>query len=1030
MRHSLRALVCLLCVTIVLPAILFAQTTTAPSRPTLPDRSPQFVQNQLLVRFRNASAEQIAVQLHSRAHARAVRRYTTLPGLQLVQLDPGVDFQTALNTYRSDPSVFYAEPNYIRKALDNTPNDTYFHDLWNMHNTGQPILFPYPPNTGPTAATPGADIHALEAWGVTTGSSSVVIGLVDTGIDVHHEDLAANVYQNTADCFNDGIDHDGNGYVNDCYGWNTLDGNNDVSDIVDHGTHVAGIMGAVGNNGIGVTGVNWSAKIITCKFLGVNGGTDDGAIGCMNYIATMKDRGVNIVATNNSWGGYGYSQALYDSIDSLRQRGILVIAAAGNESNDNDGLYPLYPASFALDNVISVAANDFTDAQSYYSNFGTHSVSISAPGDYILSTTPNNTYSIYSGTSMATPHVTGVAALLKAQDLTRDFKAIRNFILSGGDVQPKVATSITHSRLNAFNSVTCQNRTVSAPLQPQSSPMFASSGKPLAVSMLNINCGAPAGAPAVTVNPGGQNIAFHDDGVAPDQDANDGIYSGQWTPAQSGLFSLSFPGGQQIQVAADPYSASSADYTYRNFTGTNLQLTDNNYALIQPPFPISFAGGAYAEIVVSDNGYISFDSIVPSRAATLPYQYANTLIAPFWDNLVPTATGNVYWTVNGTAPNQELVIEWRNMSHFGCKTDGTETVTFQVVLFENTTDILFNYANTVFGGTCTASNNGATASAGVQATSNVAQQLSFQSPSLNSNTAVNWKSTLPNNVLPTITAANPTHWAPDVYDVFVELTGTHFNYTSVVLVNGVPAFTYVFSPTDLFVDLPPSDLTTTGTLQLSVFNGSPGGGPSQPFAFPIKAGDFTLIAESFGMTVKAGQSANMSIFAYSNPAFLNAINLSCSGLPSNLSCNFNPSSILADSYSVLTITAKPLSSNSSTLSASLSLSLPIMGLLWLSLAFRAPKYSRGVKSFLSLFVIGLVLGCGGGQAGNPSNGSTNTSGGSTGSTGSGGSGGTGGGSSGGGGSTTSSGTGTYSVTITGTSGSIQHSVTVSVTVTS
>lgn len=1023
MRPLLRVILSVPLLTTAASLNLFAQTT-APARPSFPDRTPQYVQSQLLVRFRSTSAEQSTAQAHSRAHARAVKRYTTLPGLQLVQLDPGVDFQTALATYRSDPSVLYAEPNYIRKALDNTPNDTYFHDLWNMHNTGQPILFPYPPVTGPTAATPGADIHALEAWGVTTGSTSVVIGLVDTGIDVHHEDLAANVYQNTADCFSDGIDHDGNGYVNDCYGWNTLDGNNDVTDIIDHGTHVAGIMGAVGNNGIGVTGVNWNVKIITCKFLGIYGGTDDGAIGCMNYIATMKDHGVNIVATNNSWGGYGYSQALYDSIDGLRQRGILVVAAAGNASNDNDGLYPLYPASFALDNVVAVAANDFTDAQSYYSNFGTHSVSISAPGDYILSTTPDNTYSVFSGTSMATPHVTGVAALLKAQDSTRDFKAIRNLILAGGDVLPNVASSITHSRLNAFNSVTCQNRTVSAPLQPQASPLLTNSGKPLAVSMLNINCGAPAGAPVVTVNPTAQTISFHDDGVAPDQDANDGIYSGQWTPAQTGLFSLSFPGGQQIQVAADPYSSASANFQYRTFTGTNLKLTDDSFAYIQPPFPISFAGGAYAEIIVSDNGYVSLDSIVPPASAALPYTYANTLIAPFWDNLVPTAAGNVYWTVNGTAPNRELVIEWRNMSHTGCKTDGSETVTLEAVLFENTTDVLFNYLNTVFGGTCTASNNGATASAGVQATTNVAQQLSFHTPNLNGNTAVNWKSTLPSNVVPTLTKANPDHWVTDIFDLFVELAGTHFSYNSVVLVNGVPALTYVFSPTDLYFDLPPSDLTTAGTtLQLAVFNGSPGGGPSQPIAFPVKTADFSLYMANSAISVKAGQSASTNVFAYPNPAFQDGVSLACSGLPANLTCSFNPGRILTDSYAVVTFTAKPLSSASTSLSASLSLCLPVVGLLWIGIASWAPRrHSRRIRSLASLVVIGLLLGCGGG-GGQPSGTSSNAPAPAGGSSGT-------GGSSGSGGSSASSGTGTYSVTITGTSGSIQHSVPITVTVTS
>lgn len=1017
---SSRLRLSLLSLFLLTTAFLFAQTADL-SGTGFRDRTPQYVPNQLLVRFRSSLTQSAAMQTKIRASAKVVQRYTSLPGLQLVQLEPGTDFNAALASYRRDPTVMYAEPNYIRQPLDNIPNDTYFHDLWNMHNVGQPILFPYAPATGPKTAVPGDDIHALEAWGITTGSSSVVIGLIDTGIDVNHEDLAANIYRNGADCFSDGIDHDGNGYVNDCNGWNALDGNNDLTDIVDHGTHVAGIMGAVGNNGVGVTGVNWNVKILTCKFLGIYGGTDDGAIACMNYMAKMKDSGVNIVATNNSWGGYGYSQALYDAIDSLRQRGILVVAAAGNSNSDNDGLYPLYPASFALDNVISVAASDFTDAQTSYSSFGTHTVSLSAPGDYILSTTPSNTYSVYRGTSMATPHVTGVAALLKAQDSTRDWKAIRNLILAGGDVLPNVAPSVTHSRLNAFNSLTCQNRAVSAPLQPQAWSVLVSSGQAATVSMLNINCGLPAGVPAVTVNPGSQMVTFHDDGVAPDQDANDGVYTGQWTPGQAGLYTMSFPGGQQIQVAADPYNASSADLHYRTFTGTNLGLADDTFGYIQPPFPISFAGGAYSEIIVSDNGYISLDGYAYGTPTKLPYAYANTLIAPFWDNLVPTATGNVYWTVNGSAPNRELVIEWRKMAHQGCKTDGSETVTFEVVLFENSTDVLFNYANTAFGGTCTASDNGATASIGIQAGTKVAQQFSFDSAAkLASNMAINWQSTLPSNVVPTISTVFPTSWVTDIFDLYVELTGTHFNFNSVVLVNGVPALTYVFGSTDLVFDLPPSALTNMGTLQLAVFNGSPGGGPSQSIAFPIKPADFSIFAATSVLSVKAGQSVSTNVFAYPNPAFHDGVTLSCSGLPANLTCSFDPGRILTDSFAVVTFTAKPLSSSSLVgFGGSLALCFPVLGLLWMRLVKSPvrPSYKRA-GSFMCLLVIGLLLGCGGG-------GSQSTSSSRTGSTGTGATGG-----SGTGGSTTNSATGSYTVTITGTSGSIQHSVTVNVIVTS
>src|SRR5437899_1397409 len=166
---------------------------------TIPDRTPQYVANQLLVRFRDSVPASAALKVHGQLRAKVASSYSIVPGLQLVQLQAGTDFQQALSSYRSDPNVLYAEPNYIRQRLDSTPNDTYFSDLWNLHNTGQKISFPYPTND-PKNGVPGDDIHAVEAWAITTGSSNVVIGLIDTGVDYRHEDLAANIYHNQADC--------------------------------------------------------------------------------------------------------------------------------------------------------------------------------------------------------------------------------------------------------------------------------------------------------------------------------------------------------------------------------------------------------------------------------------------------------------------------------------------------------------------------------------------------------------------------------------------------------------------------------------------------------------------------------------------------------------------------------------------------------------------------------------------------------------------------------------------------------------
>src|SRR5439155_6983308 len=246
-----------------------------------------------------------------------------------------------------------------------------------------------------------------------------------------------------------GIDDAGNGQIDDCFGIDTLNNASNPLDDNDHGSHVAGTIGAVGNNGVGVVGVNWTVRLMACKFLNASGsGPTSDAIDCLEYVKLMKDRGVNIIATNNSWGGVGFSQALLDAIEAHRQRGILFIAAAGNSGLNND-FTPVYPANYYLPNVISVAATTRTDGQAFFSNFGRRTVHLGAPGDQILSTTRGNTYQIFSGTSMATPHVTGVAALLKAQDPGRDWRAIKNLILSGGDTIPSLTNTITRKRLNA-----------------------------------------------------------------------------------------------------------------------------------------------------------------------------------------------------------------------------------------------------------------------------------------------------------------------------------------------------------------------------------------------------------------------------------------------------------------------------------------------------------------------------------------------------------------------------------------------------
>jgi subtilisin family serine protease len=334
-------------------------------------------------------------------------------------------------------SVQYATPDYRRKVAK-APNDPYFtgNYLWALQNT----------------TTPGADIHAVEAWNLTTGSRNVVVTEIDTGIP----DLAANMWQNRADCFHDGIDHDQDGYVNDCYGINTFANTGDPMDDTlsngSHGTHVAGIIGAVGDNGVGMVGVNWQVSLMACKAFGQDGtGYDSMIIACLDYVLLMKGRGFNIVATNNSWGGSAYSPAVHDAIVAQMQAGILFVAAA--TSGMDEDLSPSYPSTDESPNVIAVTSTDSNDALTPGSASGAHTVHLGAPGGGIWSTVIGGGYDIEGGTSMASAYVSGVAALLKARNPSWDWRAIKNVILAGGDNDPALRNAlndtITGKRLNA-----------------------------------------------------------------------------------------------------------------------------------------------------------------------------------------------------------------------------------------------------------------------------------------------------------------------------------------------------------------------------------------------------------------------------------------------------------------------------------------------------------------------------------------------------------------------------------------------------
>jgi subtilisin family serine protease len=363
----------------------------------------------LLAAFHDAGV----VAVHATGRSGTVR-------LELADATPQ-SVPTALAALQVAPQwVEYAEPDYVVHAQVNNPNDPAYSsgDLWGLRNVGQ------------SGGTSDADIDADEAWDIRTDASAVLVAVVDTGIRSTHQDLAANMWTNPGEIPGDGIDNDNNGVIDDVHGYNAINESGDPNDDHGHGTHVAGTIGAQGNNGVGVVGVAWRVRLLAAKFLSSNGSgfVSDGAE-AIDYARTM---GAQIM--NNSWGGTAFSQSLSNAIERARQAGIIFVASAGNDGASSD-LAPRYPAAYPHDNIVSVASSTRTDELSSFSNYGLRTVDLAAPGSAIYSTynSSDSAYATLSGTSMASPHVSGALAVIKAQFPNATYAELIDRLLATAD---------------------------------------------------------------------------------------------------------------------------------------------------------------------------------------------------------------------------------------------------------------------------------------------------------------------------------------------------------------------------------------------------------------------------------------------------------------------------------------------------------------------------------------------------------------------------------------------------------------------
>jgi len=424
-----------------------------------------YMSNTILVQFKPDAVLSGNIDLHG---AKITQSLELVDGLYELQLSQGMSIEGALAVFQADTRVSTAEANY-RLMLEGIPNDPRFSSMYGLNNTAQ------------TGGTQDADIDAPEAWNINTGTKRTIVAVIDTGVDYNHQDLAANMWRNTGEISGDGVDNDGNGYVDDIYGYDFANNDADPMDDNGHGTHVSGTIGAVGNNGIGTTGVNWNTRIMALKFLAADGsGSTAGAISALNYAVRM---GANL--SNNSWGGGGSSSLLSQAISNAKNAGHIFVAAAGNSGLNNDATAN-YPSNYDFDNVVAVAATDNKDVLASFSNYGATTVDIAAPGVGILSTLPGNTYGTLSGTSMATPHVSGAISLIWDQNPTFTYQQVIAKLYSSVDkiagLNGKVATG---GRLNIGNAL--NGSTTNPP------PADLNGAKILSSEAIGLNSGAITG---------------------------------------------------------------------------------------------------------------------------------------------------------------------------------------------------------------------------------------------------------------------------------------------------------------------------------------------------------------------------------------------------------------------------------------------------------------------------------------------------------------------------------------------------------
>ena len=612
--------------------LLFASTVAAQNQNEF-FQGREVVAREVLVKFR---APTLLTKIIQAEQAGDVDRAEDVGGAGAILFHSrSKDTATLVRELSADGDVEYAEPNFIVYA-DATPNDPRFGELWGLQNTGQVIQT--------VAGTPGADISAVPAWDVSTGSRANVVAVIDTGIDYTHPDLAANVWSApTAFTITVG------GVSITCpagsHGFNAITNTCDPRDDNNHGTHVSGTIGAVGNNAVGVVGVNWTASIMGAKFLDASGsGSTVDAIKCIEFIIKTKaffGAGANVRVLSNSWGGGSFSQALLDQINLANTNGMLFVAAAGNNAANNDTT-PHYPSSYNAPNVVAVAATDNRDALATFSNFGPTSVHLGAPGVNTLSTIPGASYAYFSGTSMATPHVSGSAALVLSKCSTLATADLKSNLLSNVDpISSLAGFTTTGGRLNVNKAIrACGPPTPNFSLAASPGSQSIAPGASTSYTVSVTPSGGFTGPVTLSVSglPAGAGGSFNPASVTTSGSSTLTVNTSTTTPIGSFPLTITGTSGSlsrttmvTLVVAAPDFSVSASPSTVTVAAGASasytVSVTPSGGFTGSVTFSVSGlpagAGGSFNPASITTSG--SSTLTVSTSTATLPGSYPLTI---------------------------------------------------------------------------------------------------------------------------------------------------------------------------------------------------------------------------------------------------------------------------------------------------------------------------------------------------------------------------------------------------------------------